>query len=143
MVAIVAIVDMGFIDTILVEVTLASLVEDEVEEKHVVVEEAAAIISWTLKKPTKEGRFSEQRQKLENNGVSLHFEAGRLKYYSHEWEKITADSNILDIVKHCKIEFIDNVQPCQSKAPFQNIFNEKENEVIDNEIQNLLKLVQL
>lgn len=63
-----------------------------------------------------------------------------MKYYSNEWEKITADSNILDIVKHCKIEFIDNIRPCQSKAPFQNIFNGKETEVIDIEIQNLLKI---
>jgi hypothetical protein len=70
----------------------------------------------------------------------LQFEAGRLKYYSHEWEKITAVSNLLDIVKHCHIEFIDNIKPCQTKAPFQNIFNEKENEIIDKEIQNLLEI---
>jgi hypothetical protein len=64
----------------------------------------------------------------------LQFEAGKLKYYSHEWEKITADSNLLDIVKHCHIEFIDNIKQCQTKAPFQNIFNEKEKEIIDKEI---------
>jgi hypothetical protein len=63
-----------------------------------------------------------------------------LKYYSHEWEKIKADSNLLDIVKDCHIELIDNIKPCQTKAPFQNIFNEKENEIIDKEIQNLLKI---
>ena len=70
----------------------------------------------------------------------MQFEAGRLKYYSHEWEKITADSNLFDIVKHCHIEFIDYIKPCQTKAPFQNIFNEKEKEIIDKEIQNLLEI---
>ena len=88
----------------------------------------------------KEGRFSEQRQNLEDNEVSLQFEAGRLKYYSHEWEKIKEDSNLLDIVKDCHIELIDNIKPCQTKAPLQNIFNEKENEIIDKEIPNLLKI---
>lgn len=63
-----------------------------------------------------------------------------MKYYSHEWEKITSDSYIFDIVKHCHIDFIDNIQPFQTKVPFQNIFNEKENQVIDNEIQNLLEM---
>lgn len=70
----------------------------------------------------------------------MKFEAGRLKYYSHEWEKITTDSNLLDIVKHCHIEFTDNIKPCQTHTPFQNIFNEKENDIIDKEIQNLLEI---
>jgi hypothetical protein len=70
----------------------------------------------------------------------LQFQADRLKYYSHEWEEITADSNLLVIVKHCHIEFIDNIKPCQTKAPFQNIFNEKEKEIIDKEIHNLLEI---
>ena len=70
----------------------------------------------------------------------MQFETDRLKYYSHEWDKITEDSNLLDIVKHCHIEFIDNIKPYQTKAPFQNIFNEKEKEIIDKEIQNLLEI---
>jgi hypothetical protein len=53
------------------------------------------------------------------------------------YHKITAGSIFLDIVKDCHIEFIDNIKPCQTKAPFQNIFNEKEKEIIDKEIQNL------
>ena len=73
----------------------------------------------------------------------MQFEAGRLKYYSHEWGKIITDSNLLDIVKHCHIEFIDNIKACQTKAPFQNIFNEKEKEIIDKEIQNLLEMVAI
>lgn len=63
-----------------------------------------------------------------------------MKYYSHEWEKITTDSNLLDIVKDCHIEFIDNIKPCQTKAPFQDKFNEKEKEIIDKEIHNLLEI---
>ena len=147
-----AIVVMDIADCIPVEVVLAHMVEGEKAEGHVEAEEAVVLIEAVatvllvtspllkIKKTAKEGRFSEQRQNLEDNEVSLQFEAGRLKYYSHEWEKIIAGSNLLDIVKDCHIEFIDNIKPCQTKAPFQNIFNEKENEIIDKEIQNLLEI---
>jgi hypothetical protein len=147
-----AMVVMDIADFIPVEVVLAHMVEGEEAEDHVEAEEAVVLIEAVatvllvtslllkIKKPAKEGRFSEQRQNLEDNEVSLQFEAGRLKYYSREWEKITADSNLLDIVKDCHIEFIDNIKPCQTKAPFQNIFNEMEKEIIDKEIQNLLEI---
>ena len=42
--------------------------------------------------------------------------------------------------KHCQFECIDNIKPCQTKAPFQNIFNEKEKEITDKEVQNLLEI---
>ena len=71
--------------------------------------------------------------------MSQDFEAGRLKKYLHEWEKITSDKNILNVVKQCPIEFIDNIAPKQYKRPFQTIFNEIESLAVDKEIEKLLK----
>jgi hypothetical protein len=70
------------------------MVEGEKAEGHVEAEEAVVLIETVatvllvtspllkIKKTAKEGMFSEQRQNLEDNEVSLQFEAGRLKYYS-------------------------------------------------------------
>ena len=83
---------MDIADFIPVEVVLAHMVEGEEAEDHVEAEEAVVLIEAVatvllvtslllkIKKPAKEGRFSEQRQNLEDNEVSLQFEAGRLKY---------------------------------------------------------------
>ena len=66
------------------------------------------------------------------------FEAGRLNKFSHEWEKITSDNNILDIVKHCHIEF-DKIVPKQFDV-YKPRFNETESKIIDTEIGKLLTL---
>ncbi len=63
---------------------------------------------------------------------------GRLRSYSHVWEKYTSDQYILSTVSGYKIEFI-NKAPYQ---PFSNIprpykLNEHEIEAIDNEIIKL------
>lgn len=65
------------------------------------------------------------------------FMAGRLEQFAQKWCELTSDQSILDTVKHCHIEFDDI--PTQSHAPREIKFNESEQEVIDKEIDRLLK----
>ena len=69
------------------------------------------------------------------------FQAGRLKHFVKEWEKLTTDPEILDVVEHCHIQFIDNNPPQQNRneKSFQVKFNKKEEEIIDAEIKQLLE----
>jgi flagellin-specific chaperone FliS len=48
-----------------------------------------------------------------DNEVSSNFKACVLTIFFSEWEKNTTNNFILDIVKHCHIEFIDNEEPQQ------------------------------
>ncbi|MES9884348.1 MAG: reverse transcriptase domain-containing protein [Sedimenticola sp.] len=66
------------------------------------------------------------------------FQAGRLKYYASEWEKITNDPKILDIVQHCHVEFVNDTPPSQSGSTSQQNFNATDTEIIDSEIKKLL-----
>ena len=70
------------------------------------------------------------------------FEAGRLRYFVKNWRDITQDQNILDIVEHCHLEFESNFDPDDFclKNTICISFSLKEQEVIDNEIDKLLKL---
>ena len=63
-----------------------------------------------------------------------------MKNFSHEWEKITSDKFILDIVKHCHIEFENDIEPYQHLTSMRMNFNEKESDIISKEIQKLLEL---
>ena len=63
-----------------------------------------------------------------------------MKKVSNEWEKITSDKFILDIVSHCHIEFIDNVEPKQDIFNVKSVFNSKESDIVSNEIQKLLAI---
>lgn len=62
-----------------------------------------------------------------------------MKYFSDEWEKITSDKNILEIVKNCEIEFIGNIAPTKCEL-YEPRFNAIESEVMDQEIKNLLNM---
>lgn len=62
-----------------------------------------------------------------------------MKYFIEKWQKITSDENILDIVQHCHIEFINNDNPVNTKIPNCH-FNAKEEEIIALEIQKLLDM---
>lgn len=62
-----------------------------------------------------------------------------MKYFVEKWQKITSDENILDIVQHCHIEFINNENPVNTKIPNCH-FNSKEEEIIGLEIQKLLDM---
>lgn len=67
------------------------------------------------------------------------FEAGRLKNYIGNWRKITSDPNILDIVEHCHVEFLPGCDPVNSFC-FRRKLSQKEDAIIENEIQKLLKM---
>lgn len=100
------------------------------------------IISKKLQKKHQPTESSAEKQDTIENEVSessLEFYAGRLKYFSDEWEKITSDKNILEIVKNCEIEFIDNIAPTKCEI-YEPRFNAIESEVMDQEIKNLLNM---
>lgn len=95
-----------------------------------------------LQKEHQRTEFSAEKQDTIENEVSessLEFYAGRLKYFSDEWGKITSDKNSLEIVKNCEIEFIDNIAPIKCEL-YKPRFNAIESEVIDQEIKNLLNI---
>jgi hypothetical protein len=60
-----------------------------------------------------------KRRKTTENGakeklkVSV-FQACRLKNYVENWRNITFDRNVLDIVQHCHMEFMQGVNPVKS-----------------------------
>lgn len=49
--------------------------------------------------------------------VAQEFLGGRLSELIREWQKITSDNKILQIVQRCEIEFDEN--PVQLKMPYQ------------------------
>lgn len=69
---------------------------------------------------------------------ALPFKAGRIQYYLNEWETISSDRNILDIVNGCQIAF-KSYTPHQVKHPKEIKFSNAELGFIDTEIQRLLE----
>ena len=65
------------------------------------------------------------------------FLAGNIKDFLENWEKVTLDKYILDIVKHgSKLEFLSKAPP---NEPSQVTYSTKENAIISQEIWKLLK----
>jgi hypothetical protein len=60
--------------------------------------------------------------------------AGKIKFHLKEWKSITSDQTILDIVKGCKFDFVENSDQIDQRETFTNI---KEAAIIDNEIDKL------
>ena len=69
---------------------------------------------------------------------ALPFKANRIQYYLNEWETISSERNILDIVKGCQIEFKSNT-PHEMKHPKEIKFSNVETRFIDTEIKRLLE----
>lgn len=63
-----------------------------------------------------------------------------MKLFISEWEKLTSDDSILDIVKHCHLEFENDCVPSQTSLPHQIKFNNKECLYVKNEIDKHLKM---
>jgi hypothetical protein len=63
-----------------------------------------------------------------------------LKQFISEWEKLTSDQSILDIVQHCHLEIENNSVLVQTSLPHKIKFNEKECSNINNEISKLLEM---
>ena len=62
--------------------------------------------------------------------------AGRIRFYKHNWEKITSDPVILSIVSGMKIEF--DVKVVQNTPPVSIRMNGKESLAVDVEVKKLL-----
>lgn len=67
------------------------------------------------------------------------FEAGRLRHYIENWRKITSDETVLDIVEHCHIKFLENVNPIRNYS-FSSRFTPEEDLIVDREIQKLIEM---
>ena len=61
-----------------------------------------------------------------------------MKEFVPEWHKITSDSEVLDWVQHCHIEFINDIEPIQLGGLKASKFNQSELSIIDGEIEKLL-----
>ena len=68
------------------------------------------------------------------------FVAGRLSQYSNEWKKITSDSEILQMVKGAKIDFMQTEEQEFSNLSCTRLsdFSPQECEIIDSEVQKLI-----
>ena len=64
------------------------------------------------------------------------FIAGNIKNCVQKWQLLTSDRNILQLVRGCKLYFLE--APCQLSEPKPIVFNNKERKGIDLEIANML-----
>ena len=72
--------------------------------------------------------------------VSTPFVAGRLHYFVHEWQVITSDPVILDMVQHCHLDInVADVRHLFSRQLTYK-FRLEEQALIDDEIRKLLDL---
>lgn len=65
------------------------------------------------------------------------FKSGRLAKFTHCWQKITSDTEILQMVSGQYIEF--DTKPCQTHPPAMKCFSAEENDIISKEVANLLE----
>ena len=64
------------------------------------------------------------------------FKAGQIAKYVHQWELLTSDPEILDIVQGAHIDF--EYMPEQHVPPMSNDFSQSETKLIDLEIEKLI-----
>ena len=65
-----------------------------------------------------------------------HFKGGRLAHFHHEWEKITSDREIIDIVRGQRIEF--DTEPFQNSQRLPLQLTDAKQAVIRSEISKLI-----
>ena len=63
--------------------------------------------------------------------------AGHLSFFVHEWQNLTSDPEILDMVMGMHVE-LDSV-PVQNKTPYPLHFSPEETAAVDEHIEILLK----
>ena len=68
--------------------------------------------------------------------IAEDFRGGRLKQFAPNW-KVTSDKWILESIKGCIIEFTET--PCQISTPYERKFTLVEEQLIDVEINRLLR----
>ena len=61
-----------------------------------------------------------------------------MKEFGPQWHKLTSDTEVLDWVQNCHIEFIDDIEPVQLGGHKVSKFNQSELSIIDREIEKLL-----
>ena len=64
--------------------------------------------------------------------------AGRLKQFLPHWEKITSDEEVLQIIRGCTIEFVNNTVPIQTGNIRESHFNAEKQLIVSQEIKKLL-----
>ena len=67
----------------------------------------------------------------------LSFKAGKLAAHFSQWQSLTSDSEILETVSGCKIEF-DTI-PSLNKVMVHAVLSETQTESVDTEVSNLLR----
>lgn len=99
-----------------------------------------------LKRQLKKLEGGAQLKQVENEvsenskANTVAFYAGRLKDFFSEWQNITEDKYILDIVENCHIEFDEKMGfPCQSGVP-HSVFAKSDVEKIDKQISEFCDL---
>ncbi len=65
------------------------------------------------------------------------FKASQIAYALREWQNLTSDPTILQVVRGVKIEFCPGQRPQDNVRPSN--FNRTQQQIVANEIQNLLK----
>ena len=68
----------------------------------------------------------------------LNFKAGCVQDHIANWKSFTADTVILDAIRHSHIEFEGNCRPVQATKPNQIIFSSGDKDIINAEIAKLL-----
>ena len=59
--------------------------------------------------------------------------------FSHAWRVLTSDPKIMDIVRHCHIDFWETPRQRQWVAKLEDRFLKKERQIIDIQIQEFLQ----
>ena len=92
------------------------------------------------KKPTKAPNnwYVNNSKLLDIVNAQKPFVAGRTNQCLSEWVKLTTEPEILDIVKHCHIEFSQD--PCLFSIHGQRNFNSGQQAIINEEVDKLLDL---
>ena len=73
---------------------------------------------------------------LKGNSNATVFKAGNIKYFIHEWEKLTNDIHIRNTVSGCSIDLIST--PHQSVLPRPLVTSLEETDIINKEIKIML-----
>ena len=68
---------------------------------------------------------------------------GRIKYFSHEWEKLTFNMIILDMVKGYYITFNGDQLPRQPFVPFPMKSTDWEQTIMDQTKQTIMEILKL
>ena len=71
-----------------------------------------------------------------SNAINI---GGRIKQFFHQWQDITSDPEILEIIKGVHIEFLEDKPPCQVRPPGPIKMTQEEASILDAEISKLIQ----